>query len=125
MPPASANSIASLIWRRSKYLSRIRADLSERAQVARPLVVLGPEREVSCGDASRRRQYPLFHEALVRRDVVHLASPHVEENELRIGRSGNQPTACGDSVEPQLQRVRLQEFAVERRVRLEVHQRSL
>src|SRR5438105_11768357 len=87
MPPASAKAIASLIWRRSKYFSRIAADGTVRAQVARPLGVLRPKVKVPCGDAGRRLEHAVLDESVVRRYFVHLASPQIEQHEPGVGSS--------------------------------------
>src|SRR5262249_52877150 len=122
MPPASAKAIASLICLRSKYFSRTRTNGTVGAKPARPLVVLGAKREVAGTDALRRSPDVLFDRRVVRSDLAHLAAPQVIEHKTRFAPTRQQATARGHAVDPQLQRVGLDERRIERRVGLEVDQ---
>src|SRR5437879_4157825 len=124
MPPASAYAIASLIWRRSKYFSGIAADGTVRAQRARSLSVFRSEMKVAAGDAGRCVAHMLFDHEVVRRDVVHFAAPHVEQDQPWVVTSGHETTPRCQTVDPQLQRVSLHQHGVEAAVGLEVDQRG-
>src|SRR5437879_13663748 len=90
MPPASANAIASLIWRRSKYLSRIGADGTVRAELARTLLVLRSEAEITGRDARRRLPHAVFHQRVIRFDAVPFPAAQVEQDQLRVPAAGQQ-----------------------------------
>src|SRR6266540_6308318 len=122
MPPDSANAIASLIWRRSKYFSRVTTDRTVSAQGAGPLGVLRPEAKVVGGDAARRLDDPALDQLVIGLDGVLLAAAHVEQDQLWISAPGQHSTPCREAVDPQLQRIRLHQRGVQRGVGLEVDQ---
>src|SRR5437588_7843745 len=122
MPPASAKAIASLIWRRSKYFSRIGADGTVSAQGARSLGVFRPEMKVTRGDPGRRVQHTTLDRHVVRHDVDRLAPPQVEQDQPWIAASRQQTASRSQPVAPQLERVRLEERVVEAGVGREIDQ---
>src|SRR5439155_26284558 len=123
-PPASANAIASLISRRSKYFSRIGTDRSIGAQLARRLRVLGSEGEVACGDPARRVQYPPLDERVVGLDVELPPAAHVEQDQAHIASAGEQAAMGGQGIDPKLQRIGREELVIERGIGFEVDQRD-
>src|SRR6185437_14656715 len=96
-----------------------------RAQRARALLVLRAKVEVAGEDALGRAPDPADHELVVGRDVPQLAAAHVEQDEARIATAWKEAPASRQAVDPQLQRVGLDQGGVERRVRLEVDEGDL
>src|ERR1700730_15014867 len=132
MPPASANAMASLIWRRSKYCScsgsltpkklvpGVRADRTVGAQLARPLGVLRSEAEVAGDDERGRGLDSSLDAGIFGRHLSHLTAPQIEEDKARLGTSRNESSPRGQPVEPQLDRVGLEKRGIQGRVGLEV-----
>src|SRR5438128_4351553 len=125
MPPASAKAIASLIWRRSKYLSRIGADGTVRAELARALLVLRSQAEITGGDARGCLAHAVYHQRVIWFDAVLLAAAQIEQDQLGFATAGQQAAVRGQAVDPQLERVRRHQRRVERGIRLEVDQRDI
>src|SRR5439155_4003434 len=122
IPPSSAKAIASLIWRRSKYFSRIATDRTISAELARPLRVLRPQAKVLLADPRRGGEHVGFDGGVVGGDLMLLPAPHVEQDQPWITASGQQATARRQTIDPQLQRVGRQQRGVERGVGFEVDQ---
>src|SRR5947209_16520473 len=70
IPPSSAKAIASLIWRRSKYFSRIATDRTISAELARPLRVLRPQAKVLLADPRRGGEHVGFDGGVVGGDLM-------------------------------------------------------
>src|SRR5229473_4738881 len=93
--------------------SSVGADRPESADRARTPVVLGPEAEVTRGDARGGRLDPSFDAGVIGRYIDDLAAAQVEQQQPRARAAGHEPAPGRQPVEPQLHRVGLDERGIQ------------